>query len=105
MAYSAEREALLDAPKDRPIHSSDVALDEALLPLMHTRPGIAWPALLDAVQAKEELPDASLLQWLSEALHYQIVEEDPSKPGTWRLTDAGEHRLKEVAERSADAAL
>ncbi|HEY2572210.1 MAG TPA: hypothetical protein VGI27_12080, partial [Solirubrobacteraceae bacterium] len=68
------------------------------------RSGITWPALLGAVQAKEELPDASLLQWLSEALHYQIVEEDPHKPGTWRLTDAGEHRLKEVAEQSAAAA-
>ncbi len=99
MSYNAERDPLVDAPKDRPIHSSDVALDEALLPLMHTRPGITWQALLEAVQAKEDLPGASLLQWLSEALHYQIVEEDPRKPGTWRLTDAGEHRLKEVAEQ------
>jgi len=82
-----------------------MALDRRLLPLMGRQHGVSWPTLLDAVTTQQNLPDAGLLQWLSDALHYQLVEQDPSRPGTWRLTAAGEQRVTELAPSSAQDAL
>ncbi len=95
----ADPSALFDSPEARPSRRQDIVLDEALLPLMHERGSIDWPTLLQAAVDHKDLPQANLLRWLSEGLHYQLVESDPADSGAWQLTKAGEQRAQELASQ------
>ena len=88
--------ALVDSPSDRPIQSSNHALDRRLLSLISQK-GTDWPALLR--EANREPQSEDLLPWLSEALHYHLVENDPEHAGQWRLTPAGEQLLEELTRQ------
>jgi GH15 family glucan-1,4-alpha-glucosidase len=100
-AERADPEALVEAPSERPVEPVDVDLDRRLLPVI--RSGADWQMLLRTVEADEALPEARLLRWLGDALHYQLVETDPTDASAWRLTEAGAHRLKDLRSRPASS--
>ncbi len=100
----ADSAALFDSPEARPNPLQDIVLDQELLPLMRARGSVDWPTLLEVAVNETRLPQASLLRWLSEALHYRLVESDPANPGAWRLTEAGMQRVAELESSDAAAA-
>lgn len=90
-------DALVDSPDDRPVRSEDDVLDHRFLSLLSNEGGTDWPTLLGEA---EQLPQSGdLLRWLTEALHYQLIENDPVHGGRWRLTPAGEQRLIDLKRR------